>query len=233
VCSSDLDAGREDGIFGPNTAGAVKEFQRNAGVTIDGISGPHTLAALVRLGSLAAGSIASVRERELLRRSRRDLAGQRVFVVATPGFEQLADTVSRGLGVVGAETVLDVSGDDHSFIAEIANRYRADLLFALQPGDSAGCTCAHYASGAFRSEAGYRVANAVAEELSKLGFERVATIGRAFPLLRETRMAAVVCEPVERGNPDAMRSLVARSGDVGRAIVHGIRRAIEEPDLDL
>jgi len=228
-----FDAGREDGIFGPHTARAVGEFQRNAGLTIDGISGPHSLAALDRVGSLAAGSIAEVRERELLRRRPRDLAGQRVFVVATPGFEQLADAVSRGLGVIGADTVLDISGDDHSFIAEIANRYQADLLLALQPGDLPGCRCAHYASGAFRSESGYRVAAAVAEELSKQGFQRVETIGRTFPLLRETRMAAVVCEPVERGNPDAMRALVERSGDIGRAIVHGIRRAIEEPDLDI
>lgn len=227
-----FDAGREDGIFGDDTAGATREFQRNAGLAADGICGPQTVAALERLGSLAGGSIASVRERESLRDRRRDLAGQRIFVVATPGLEQLADAVARELANGGAETVLDVSGDDDSFIAGIANRYCADLVISLQPGDSAGCTCAHYASGAFRSEAGFRVATSVAEELAKLGLDNVATIGRAFPLLRETRMAAVVCEPVERGNSVAMRGLVERSSDVGRAIVHGIRRAIEEPPPD-
>ena len=73
------------------------------------------------------------------------------------------------------------------------------------------------------------MATAIAEELTKLGMDHVATAGRAFPLLRETRMAAVVCEPVERGNSIAMRELVQRSAEVGRAIVHGIRHAVEEP----
>jgi hypothetical protein len=29
-----------------------------------------------------------------------------------------------------------------------------------------------------------------------------------------------------------MRGLVARAGDIGRAIVHGVRRGIEEADTD-
>jgi hypothetical protein len=42
-------------------------------------------------------------------------------------------------------------------------------------------------------------------------------------------MAAVVCELVERGDVAAMRNVVARAGDVSRAIVRGIRRGVEEP----
>ena len=45
-------------------------------------------------------------------------------------------------------------------------------------------------------------------------------------------MAAVVCELAERGDVEAMRRLVARAGDVGRAIVTGVRRGIEEPPPD-
>jgi len=41
-------------------------------------------------------------------------------------------------------------------------------------------------------------------------------------------MAAVVCELVERGDVAAMRRLVTRAGDIGRAIVTGVRRGIEE-----
>lgn len=35
-----------DGIFGPQTEEAVKEFQKEANLSVDGIVGPHTWAAL-------------------------------------------------------------------------------------------------------------------------------------------------------------------------------------------
>lgn len=35
-----------DGIFGPNTLNAIKNFQRSRGLAVDGIVGPNTLAAL-------------------------------------------------------------------------------------------------------------------------------------------------------------------------------------------
>jgi peptidoglycan hydrolase-like protein with peptidoglycan-binding domain len=38
--------GRADGIFGPETESAVKQFQTRAGLRADGIVGPRTLAAL-------------------------------------------------------------------------------------------------------------------------------------------------------------------------------------------
>ena len=38
--------GRADGIFGPETESAVKQFQTRSGLRADGIVGPRTLAAL-------------------------------------------------------------------------------------------------------------------------------------------------------------------------------------------
>ncbi|HEX6312158.1 MAG TPA: peptidoglycan-binding protein, partial [Acidimicrobiia bacterium] len=71
-----FDAGREDGILGDRTASALTEFQRNTGLAADGICGPTTIAALDRVGGMAAGSVASVREREQLRRGPRRLGGR-------------------------------------------------------------------------------------------------------------------------------------------------------------
>ncbi|HEX6311960.1 MAG TPA: hypothetical protein VF152_10060, partial [Acidimicrobiia bacterium] len=153
--------------------------------------------------------------------------GRRVYVLASFGLEALGDTVTRGLLAAGADAVLDTSGADDSVVAAAANRFQADLCLALAPGAVDQCRCCYFASGTFRSEAGYRVASALQDELAPL-LPGGTACGRAHGLLRETRMAAVVCELVERGDIDAMRTLVTRAGDIGRAIVTGVRRGFEE-----
>ena len=37
----------EDGIFGPKTEGAVKKYQRDRGLSADGIVGPKTWARII------------------------------------------------------------------------------------------------------------------------------------------------------------------------------------------
>ncbi len=105
-----FDAGREDGILGDDTTRALIEFQRNMNLPTDGMCGTATLAVLERVGGLAAGSVASVRERETLRRGPHRLEGRRVFVAAAPGFETLANLVVRGLVELGAGAALDATG---------------------------------------------------------------------------------------------------------------------------
>lgn len=220
-------AGREDAIFGPETAAALREFQRNAGLEPDGIAGAETLDTLRRLGRLAAGSVASVREREQLRRPRR-LHGRRVYLAVSIGLEALGTVVARELRAGGALAVLDGSGADPSTTAAQANRYRADLFLGLRAGDEPGFHCSYFATRSFRSEAGHRVASTVLESLAAvLPGETGDLRGRTFAVLRETRMAAVVCEPA--GDTDGMRRLVRRSSEVGTAIVAGVRRGFEEP----
>ena len=220
-------AGREDAIFGPDTSSALREFQRNAGLNPDGIAGAETLDTLRRLGTLAGGSIASVREREQLRRPRR-LQGRRIYLSVAIGLEALGSVVTRDLRAAGAHALLDNSGSDPSVTAVQANRYEADLFFGLRSGDGPGCHCFYFATSSFRSEAGYRIASTVQASLASLMPGEVGDVrGRTFTVLRETRMAAVVCEPA--GDPDGMRRLVSRSPQVGEAIVAGVRRGFEEP----
>lgn len=225
-----FDAGREDGIFGPNTAAGLLEFQRNVGVAGDGICGPASVAALDRLSRFAGGSVATVRERESLRAAARRLAGRRVYLAVEPGLDALGELVGKGLIDTGAEVLVDGAGDEDSLVAGEANRYSADLFLGLRFGDTPGCTCDYFASKSFRSEGGYRVACCVLEELSAaLGCTSRAPSGRAYAVLRETRMPAVVCQPVEADDVEGVRRLVARAGDAGRAIVRGVRRGIEDP----
>jgi len=224
-----FDAGREDGILGEETRGALAEFQRDAGIAADGICGPATIGTLGPLGTKAEGSIATLREREGLRHGGRRLADRSVYVAAAPGLTLLGEQVTRGLLEAGAETILDSSGAEDSLLVAAANRYHADLFVGLRPGDAVGCRCAYFESGRFRSEAGHALADAIHDELAGILPIDADVTGRTYAVLRETRMPAVVCEVVPDGDVDAMRSLVARAADVARGIVRGIRRAVEEP----
>jgi N-acetylmuramoyl-L-alanine amidase len=224
-----FDAGREDGILGDDTTTALMEFQRNMGLATDGICGPATLGQLDRVGGLAGGSVASVREREALRQGPHHLAGRRVFVAATPGFETLGATVVRGIFDAGAAASLDTSGAADTEIATEANRYAADLFLAFRAGDTPGCRCHYFSSGRFRSEAGYEIATAIATRLADVLGTDAEACGKTYAVLRETRMAAVLCEPVPDGDIAAMRYLVAHGSELAHAVLLGIRDGLESP----
>jgi N-acetylmuramoyl-L-alanine amidase len=225
-----FDAGREDGILGDDTSGALTEFQRAAGLAADGICGTTTIGALDRVGSFAVGSAASLRERERLRAGPSRLEGRRVFVAAAPGLVALGEQVTRGLLDAGAIALLDASGADDSYVAEEANRFGADVMVALRAGAEPGTRCAFYASERFRSEVGHAVAQSIRANLDEVLPVTAEVSGRSYGVLRETRMPAVVCELVSEGDVGAMRDLVTRTGPAGRAIVLGVRQAIESHD---
>jgi len=228
-----FDAGREDGILGPSTDGALRDFQRNAGLSVDGICGPATIATLQRLGHFAVGSIAGLRERETLRQSRRRLKGRRIYLAVEPGLDVLADVVSRGLSDAGVELLIHAVDSDDAAMAEEANQYRADVFVGLRLGDAPGIACDFFTGRVTRSEAGYRLATFILGELAEVLHVQVpCPRGRAYAALRETRMPAVVCAPAEAGDAGALADLVARVSDVGGAIVRGVRRGIEEPFTD-
>ena len=56
--------------------------------------------------------------------------------------------------------------------------------------------------------------------------------GRTYTVLRETRMAAVICEPVAADDVGAMGTLVVRGAEVAQAVVRGVRRGVEQPPTE-
>jgi len=221
-----FDAGREDGIFGDETAVAVVEFQRNAGLAVDGISGDATVEALSRLGTLADGSVAAVREREALRRGPRTLRERRIFVAVTPGLDALGASVTHELSARGADALLDAGGADDSALAAEANRFGAQLCLAVRSGTERGVQLTYFGNAGFRSETGHRLAGTIQEEISST-VGRVTCAARAYALLRETRMPAVLCELDP--TPGGLAPVVAQAGRLGAAIAEGVRRGVEEP----
>ena len=224
-----FDAGREDGILGPETETALRNFQRDSGATPDGVCGPATLAAIARVSALAAGSVASVRERETLRHEPHRLDGLRVFLVAEPAMGALANSVARALGTLGVLVDPDISGGDPSVLTAEANRFGADAFVALTHSGDPGVRCAYFSSRTFRSEGGHCLALRLTESLRSVVDEVDEPVGRTYRFLRETRMTAVVCELVGRDEAEARALLTTKLPDMTRAIVEGFRRGLEEP----
>jgi N-acetylmuramoyl-L-alanine amidase len=227
-----FDAGREDGILGPETDTALRQFQRNAGITPDGVCGRETLAAIGRVSGLSAGSVASLREREALRHGDHRLDGLRIFLVVEPGMSALAAALKRGLENLGGVVALDTSGDDPSVLTAQANAFAAGAFIAVTNQGDAGIRCAYFANGTFRSEGGHGLATRVTQALATI-FDTVdAPIGRTYRYLRETRMTAVVCELVGRDEAERRALLTTRLPEVARTLVEGFRRGLEDPHLD-
>lgn len=224
-----FDARRVDGMFGSDTRRALVEFQRSTGLVADGICGSDTVVALIRVGGFASGSVAAARDRETLRQGPPGLAGQRILVATEPGLAVVGDNVARGLHLAGALTVLDTSGDDDSVLARAANAFGADLFVGLALGTEPGARCVAFAVEGFRSEPGMLVATALADALADQLLTPPEPTGRAYPVLRETRMAAVVCELAPMGDARALAVIVGRSGAIARAITRGVRSAWERP----
>jgi N-acetylmuramoyl-L-alanine amidase len=75
------DAGRADAIYGPRTARAVAQFQREVGLTSDGSCGPQTMKALRRLGRKVVGGRPQwLREAEAFRQAGTNLVGKTILI---------------------------------------------------------------------------------------------------------------------------------------------------------
>ncbi len=191
-----FDAGRVDGIFGPDGAGALKEFQRNAGLTIDGICGSATVAALARLlrrQPTPGSSVATVREAEDLRSAPRHLTGRRIVIGESGGLSVLAEGVRRAVAEAGAEPLV-LHHPDGSAQAQAANRFEAEVYLGLALDPAPVCRAAYFAATGFESVGGRRLAELVIESLAvAINPTGPDVRGMRLPILRETRMPAVVC----------------------------------------
>lgn len=238
-----FDVGRDDGIFGPRTMDAVRAFQREYGVAEDGIFGPASLAALRGLRIERAGTAASLREQL---RARRRAGLEAAVIVLDPGHGgddpgaggtsvsetdlcwDLSRRIAARLSAAGADVHLTRTADegpDGSERARRANKTDADLFVSVHLNAhteaSAGGASTYYFSG---SRAGEELAEMIQQRLLKLGLRDCRSHARSYSVLKETRMPAVLVEPVFISNPDEAARIQAPEfrDDVADAIVAAI-----------
>jgi len=216
-----FDAGRIDGIFGDGTAAALVDFQRNAGLTVDGICGPASIAALDRLAAPGRDEepVAGLREREHLLEAPRNLEGRRVAVGHEGGLPALVTAAARALAQAGAEPLV-LADPDGSRQASEANLAGVDVYVGLRldPHREGASTC-YYAGYRYESAGGRRLAELLQAALTPvLNSPDLGIQGMSIPILRETRMPAVVCEM----GPGPV--VVERSHEIAAAVVGALAR---------
>lgn len=223
------DAYRADGIFGWQTEVALRSFQRDYGLEVDGVCGPATLRALRQLQpKVRGGRPVLLREQELLRRSGPALRGKRIIIdPCLGGADQgtvvdgaveaelmwdLAQRLKNRMGATGMETMLSRDLDACPTEAEraaFANDARADLVLSLHT-DSHPSALAHGVA-TFHFGTGNGVTSTVGEALAQyLQRELTARTGmldcgahpKTWELLRLTRMPAVRIELGYLTNPE-------------------------------
>jgi N-acetylmuramoyl-L-alanine amidase len=213
-----FDAGRIDGIFGPLTATALEELQRNLGLPPDGVCGAETIHALRRLGPRTdhGPAVASVREEELLR-DRGGLAGARIVVGHFGGLGMLTRTIGRMLRGNGARVLVADELDQRAH-ALVANRFQAAVYLGFRSAESPG-PVAYYATAGFESVGGRRLGELMIDGLrdARLGHLCCSSAGMRIPVLRETRMPAVLAH---LGPP---RAVVDQTPSVAATAVQALR----------
>jgi N-acetylmuramoyl-L-alanine amidase len=246
-------AGKHDGIFGLGTAAALRDFQRNLAVDEDGIVGRETLQALERLRMVIKPGLGPrITEREARRADPPGLAGKRIVLDpghggeepggVTPSGETEADWVFRlsaklGLLLDGrrAYPMLTRGPNDGPHVsqrAQLANRFGADMLISIHLNShptavAAGAATYYFQGGTVASEPGEHLAELIQEALIKAGRPDCNTHGKAYPILRETQMPAVLVEPGFITNPQEFAELVDSEDELARTMLEAIERYFE------
>ncbi|MBN2169156.1 MAG: N-acetylmuramoyl-L-alanine amidase [Actinobacteria bacterium] len=246
-------SGKEDGIFDKETARAVEQFQHNSGLQPDGIVGTKTVEAFLRLARVTKQtSVATLREREKGLPTT-GIKNRRILVDAGHGFppdsgevgmngllesevaEEITLMLGRELLNKGALVIYMRHRGEYLTESERATRANerfVELVISVHMNSSAdrkagGTSSYYFSSGNYNSPYGYRMANHAQDHLvNALGTQDCRAHGRAFPLLRETKMPVVIIEPLFITNPNEEKLLTEPS--VNMRIAEAVAAAAED-----
>jgi N-acetylmuramoyl-L-alanine amidase len=228
------DVGRPNGVFGAETERALRGFQRDFGIIVDGICGPETVSSLRRLSPRARGGRPGLlREQELVRRAGPRLRGKRIVIDPGHGGSDigasvddvheaelvydLARLLEGRMVATGMEALLTRGPDqnpDEAERAHFANDEGADLFLSLHSDSNQSPLAQGVASFHFgtvhgaTSTVGETLAGFIQRELAvRTGLLDCRTHPKTWDTLRLTRCPAVRVEVGYLSNPEDRASL--------------------------
>ncbi|MFE2752390.1 N-acetylmuramoyl-L-alanine amidase [Actinosynnema sp. NPDC059335] len=215
------DAGRPNGEFGQQTEQALRSFQRDYGLIVDGMCGPDTVRALRQLQpKVRGGRPVFLREQERVRRAGPRLSGKRIIIDPGHGGEDRGVVVD---GVSEADLMLDLArllegkmaatgmealltrgpnhNPDEGERARFANEAGADLILSLHSDRNSsplasGVATFHFGTGnGTSSTVGEALAGFIQREIvARTGMLDCGTHPKTWDMLRMTRCTAVRVE---------------------------------------
>jgi N-acetylmuramoyl-L-alanine amidase len=246
-----FDCGPVDGIFSPLLEVAVTEFQRNAGLNVDGIVGETTIDRIRRLQKVGDEARAvNIPDRMDGYVGLRSIPGLRVSIDPAHGGRDRGfqgqngmseKDVNLALGTrlagllreAGAEVLLSRDSDVNLPLYErtdAANVWEPHVHICLHHAYAAdakarGTASYYFANSVYFSKAGKRLAGYLVDAISReLGRVDLQKHGRNYACLREVKPLAVLIEPGYLSNREEARELcdAAIIDREAQALVHGI-----------
>lgn len=228
-----FDCGRVDGIYGPRTELAVKDFQKSVGATVDGKCGPATIIALIRLTKIVSGGAPALMRESANQKNRGPALANKTIVLNPDGDDSLVyDVAVRTEGrllALGASVFLTRGATNNPSEKEriaFSNNSSADLMISLHEDsykneNAHGVATYFYGSDVHgvHSIVGERFASLVQREIcARTDFANCRTHAMTWDLLRLTKAPAVHIGLGYKTNP----------GDIGRMSRPDFRDVIAE-----
>lgn len=247
-----FNAGPEDGIFGSLTERAVLDFQKNAGLVMDGMvddsvlrimakvtkdGEPHSTEAKIpdRNGGHAAGRSLSGLTAAIDPGHGGEDAG---FVLASGLREkdlnlEVSLMLAKSLESLGTKIVLTRDSDSPMNLYDrpaVANAAQADIFLSIHhsyytSSRAQGAAGYYFCRQGYFSEAGSLLAQHIVDRLAaELQIPAIPVLGRNFAVLRETQMTAIMIEPVliTGEGPEGMETAVLAQRE-SESILAGLR----------
>ena len=245
-----FNAGAERGVHDEDVERAVLDFQRNAGLPLDGIVGESTLLKLEAVRKAESGREGKkIPERDGGYVPARSLTGQTIVIdpghggadsgcVSARGIAEKDFTLTLGLRLAellraeGCRVRLSREHDEAVPLytrTDAANAAGAAYFISLHCNADAspaarGVACYYFQRSHYYSEHGRRLAEYIGARLAASDAPYLGGFGRNYGVLREPRSIAVLVEPLFLSNPEdeALAKRPDHTERLARALVGGL-----------